>query len=178
MTNNVLEIDAFRRSSQQPRWISTRRSSGGLNFSPINNHEHRKISGSPSILDLPTDLKAASMIYNLFMECNEPNWDSYGAKPISVDAANKALEFTNLTIAEGFSLPDFVPDPLGRIGLVWDIEGSEVIVSPNDKGELIVTVFNPGEKHWGGAFRYEGKIPLEVRDILERSAYVQVAQAR
>ncbi len=59
-----------------------------------------------------------STLEEIFEECNEPNWDGYGAKPIASAAYNEALKLLD-KVAPSVPMPEIVPEPSGGIGLEW-----------------------------------------------------------
>jgi hypothetical protein len=59
------------------------------------------------------------MIEQIAMECSRPNWDGYGAAPISGEAKAQAQRFVEVLPID-LPVPLVVPDPDGDISLSWD----------------------------------------------------------
>ena len=51
----------------------------------------------------------------------ENNWDSYGARTISVDLARTALDLLEFLMSSSVPLPDIVPTSSGGLQLEWHI---------------------------------------------------------
>lgn len=51
-------------------------------------------------------------------DCSEPNWDGYGAAPLTASAYDEALALLN-SLPPGLPPPEVVPEPDGSIGLEW-----------------------------------------------------------
>lgn len=60
-----------------------------------------------------------ALIEEVALECQSPNWDGYGAHPISESAKNHAQLFIDM-LPYRFPAPDPVPDPDGDVALSWD----------------------------------------------------------
>ena len=62
--------------------------------------------------------EAAESLLELYKDCSEPNWDGYGANPVSKDSISEALEFIQL-LPSSFPIPQILAEPSGEIGLEW-----------------------------------------------------------
>lgn len=157
LANTVVSLDEFKRDR--------------LRSSPALTQDLRLIQPqrSPSILDIDDETKAITELYNIFEECNEVGWDGYHAERISVASVNGALDFVTCAIRSGYPLPDFVPDPSGKVGMVWRNEGLELIVTVNLERNLIFSVLDANRKGtFYGSVEYNDSIPPEVGLFLMR----------
>jgi hypothetical protein len=51
----------------------------------------------------------------------EPNWDSYGAKPINLESIDRARKIVrDLSFVQGIWCPFVAPSPTGDVGLTWE----------------------------------------------------------
>jgi hypothetical protein len=66
-----------------------------------------------------------ALIEQVALENQSPDWDGYGAQPISMDAKTEAQRLVDL-LPFWLSAPDALPDPDGDIGLSWDLGSGHV----------------------------------------------------
>ena len=62
---------------------------------------------------------ARAAIRKLSMECGTPNWDGYGAAPLSEDARRQAEQFIDL-LPTDLPEPEVAADPDGDVSLYWE----------------------------------------------------------
>jgi hypothetical protein len=63
----------------------------------------------------------------VFLESNRPDWDGYGAKPLSPDACTEAVKFlSNLPIT--FPMPHIIAEPDGDLVLEWYVKQRHLFV--------------------------------------------------
>ena len=108
-----------------------------------------------------------TLIEQVAAEHSVPNWDGYGARPISPEAKRFAQAFVNL-LPFSFPAPDPVPDPDGELALSWDFGPGRVItLSISEIGRLSYAALfgNGGKRH--GVEPFTGRIPDAVREALE-----------
>jgi hypothetical protein len=65
-----------------------------------------------------TQSSTRAELVNLFLECNEPNWDGQGARAISAVTLNRAAEFLD-ALPSSFMSPEAIPEPDGEVALAW-----------------------------------------------------------
>jgi hypothetical protein len=121
---------------------------------------------SPSIIEMPEEERILSELLNLFHEYSETGWDGYHAKPISIISLNYALKFTTLLRVEGFSLPNFIPDPTGKIAMIWETNSSETIISINNSGDIIFSKLFDAKGQLFGVTKFLNQIPHEIKTLL------------
>lgn len=100
-------------------------------------------------------------------ECNVPNWDGYGAAPISLDAVGEVRLFLRLVPAN-LVAPAIVPEPSGAVGLEWR-RGKEIVLvlSFNGKGVITYASRFGAEVSRYGVERFIETIPLFIqRELL------------
>src|SRR5947209_7145990 len=59
-----------------------------------------------------------SELHRLQDECSEPDWDGYGALPMSKTGAARAEAFIR-ALPTGIDLPELAPEPDGAVSLDW-----------------------------------------------------------
>lgn len=109
-----------------------------------------------------------SSLLDVFLDCREPNWDGYGAKPISEKAYFEAVKLLEL-LPSYLLLPDVVPEPTGDIALEWYKENQFVFVL-SVSGNNIITyagIFGTGnEIH--GTENFTESIPRIIIENIQR----------
>jgi hypothetical protein len=108
-----------------------------------------------------------SEIERIARECQAPNWDGYGAVPISEQAKANAQRFVDTL---PFRLPpaDPAPDPDGDIALCWDFGPGRVFtVSVNKDGLLhFAGLLGEGrERH--GVEPFENVVPKVIVETID-----------
>jgi hypothetical protein len=114
-------------------------------------------------------LRAAyDSIQRVLSEHREPNWDGYGAVPVSEIAAAHALRFLKL-LPTGTRPPDVNVDPDGEISLEWFRDRHCVFsVSVSARGELnYAGLFGVNPTH-GRESHFEDELPFYIRAGLSR----------
>jgi len=61
---------------------------------------------------------ALKVLYEVYQECSEANWNGYDAIPMSQEAYFEARELLRM-IPSSYPMPDILPEPNGEIGLEW-----------------------------------------------------------
>jgi len=68
----------------------------------------------------------------MLIECAEPNWDGYGAEPVTLDTVNRARKFVAL-LPPDIPAPGYAPDADGEVSCEWYKEGSVLSVSAGER---------------------------------------------
>jgi hypothetical protein len=63
------------------------------------------------------------------------NWDSYGARPVSVAAIEAALRLLGEVMADDLPLPDIVPTVSGGIQVEWHIANIDFEIEVSAEGK-------------------------------------------
>ncbi len=114
------------------------------------------------------DYKMQTLLYELYNECIEANWDSYGAEPISHTAYYEAGKFLRV-LPSAFPKPDILPEPDGSIGLDW-YKDEESSFTVSITGNTIISYagfFGQGNETFGSE-RFVGSLPKAVFYNLRR----------
>lgn len=110
---------------------------------------------------------ADSLIEEVAGECCIPNWDGYGAKPVSYAAKEQAQRFVGLLPAR-FRAPDPVPDPEGTMALCWDFGPGRVLtVDVGDDGTLTYAGLLGGGVKRHGVEKLNGHIPRVILETID-----------
>ena len=106
-------------------------------------------------------------LYQVFMECRNPNWDGYGAHAVSDDTFQLAYNFlTSLPL--GTPPPSFGAEPDGDITIEWyqsPRKTLSVSISPN--GELHYAALIGSRKNYGTE-PFFGEVPEAVIDLIRK----------
>jgi hypothetical protein len=108
-----------------------------------------------------------ALIEEIAIEHSHPNWDGYGAHPISPKAKALAQALIDL-LPYTFPAPDPVADPDGELALSWDFGPGHVFtLSINQNGMLSYAglLGEGGKKH--GMEPFKGVIPEVVFESIE-----------
>jgi len=84
---------------------------------------------------LPITNKEMNELLNL-----ETDWDSYGAKPVSPDAAVAAIWFLGLVMQKESMMPFIVPMSSGNIQLEWHASGVDIEVEITPHGPNVLSI--------------------------------------
>lgn len=91
----------------------------------------------------------------------EENWDSYGARAISIDTALSTIRLLDSVIDDRTPMPSIVPVPTGSIQLEWHQSGIDLEVEVTDSGRFSISY----EDMSGQTVSYEEESPMHsIRD--------------
>jgi len=107
------------------------------------------------------------MFDEILEECSKPNWDGYGAEPISPISVIRAAHFCAL-LPERISTPDVVAEPDSQVALEWNSKSSDLSISFTEGDEIHFAVWFDGSSSYHGTCQFVTKIPLEILTLLER----------
>lgn len=108
-----------------------------------------------------------SQLIDLYRECRLANWDQGGAMPITIATLETAMTLL-YSLPTTVAVPDFLPEPSGRIGFEWFCETGHVYVLSvgADRQLEFAGLFGPGtEIH--GRCGFTGTMPSMVLDHLK-----------
>jgi len=103
-----------------------------------------------------------------YRECNEHNWDGYGALPISPTTYDEAVRFLN-ALPSWMPTPEIVPEPDGDIGFDWNF-GKNRVFAASVNGTNHITyagLLGTGNKAHGTEV-FDGSIPQTLVDHITR----------
>lgn len=109
--------------------------------------------------------RALEALDDIYIECSEPDWDGYGAKPISINSIIEAKIFLKL-MPSLFPVPQPLLEPSGEVGLEW-YEGKRMVLAISFNGRNTITYAGllGSNKIYGSAY-FEGFIPSVIIDSL------------
>lgn len=111
--------------------------------------------------------EAAESLLELYKDCSQPNWDGYGANPVSKDSISEALEFIQL-LPSSFPVPQILAEPSGEIGLEW-YKSKRLVFAISFSGKNLITyagIFGSNKTH--GTEYFSDSIPSIVIENLRR----------
>ncbi len=112
-------------------------------------------------------VEAIATLEEIYKECNKPNWDGYGAKPLDKAAYNEALKLLDM-IPPSFPMPEIVPEPDGGIGLEWSTGRRSIFtISLNGRSTLNYAGLFGVDKTYGTA-HFMDSLPPTIVDIIRR----------
>ena len=104
-------------------------------------------------------------------ECAEPNWDGYGALPVSKDAFKEVKVFLDLLVAEipPVIIPEITPEVDGGIELEWySPEGEELTLSFNGRNVITYSGIFSDNAETLGTDPFDMKLSPTIRAIIQR----------
>ncbi len=102
-----------------------------------------------------------------FEECREPNWDGYGAQPVSEETYRLALQFLQ-SLPIGMAAPSVGAEPDGHLTVEWYRTPRRTLsVSITSDGELHFAALLGSAKTYGTEL-FTGAVPKVVTDLIHR----------
>ncbi len=112
---------------------------------------------------------ALNRLYDLRMECAEPDWDGYGAEAISPIAFERSEQFIR-RLPEGLPLPEISVEPDGEIALDWSPTPTQTFSVSIGTGARMACAWVNGTEHGHVVVSSNnGEIPLR---ILQEIQYI------
>jgi hypothetical protein len=111
---------------------------------------------------------ALESLIEVYQACLEPNWDGYGARPISEAAYFEAVKILGL-LPPSLPMPEIVPEPNGEIAFEW-YKGREYTFVISVGGNNIITyagLFGKGNETHGTEYFIE-LLPTIIVDNIRR----------
>lgn len=106
-------------------------------------------------------------LYQVFEGCRHPNWDGYGAAPVSVHTFRSTYEFLE-ALPLGTPAPSVGAEPDGQHTLEWYRSPRQILsVSVSPEGELHYAALIGDSKHYGTEPFY-GEAPKAIVDLIHR----------
>jgi hypothetical protein len=111
--------------------------------------------------------KLLQELYEVFRECSEVNWDSYGAKATNLDFFSEALRFLK-TLPSILTRPELTVDPDGEIAFEWYNGPKRIFsVSVGATSELTYAgIF--GSNKASGTEYFGDELPKTILDNIQR----------
>lgn len=106
-------------------------------------------------------------LIDMYKECSEDNWDSYGSLPLKKSAFDEAKKFIS-SMPSWMPIPEVVPEPIGDIGFQWSF-GYDKIITASLSGDNIVvyaSILGSAEKKRNGSNLFNATIPNEIIDLV------------
>jgi hypothetical protein len=106
-------------------------------------------------------------LFQTFEECREPNWDGYGAQPVSQDTYHLAYEFLE-ALPLGTPAPSPGAEPDGHLTMEWYRSPHRILsVSISPDGELHFAALVGSAKIYGTE-PFIGEVPKIISDLIQR----------
>ena len=106
-------------------------------------------------------------LYQLYQECQEPNWDGYDALPVTEEVFEMAYQLLE-ALPLSTPLPSFGAEPDGDITLEWHRSPKRTLsVSVNPEGELHYAALLGDSKAYGTE-PFFGEAPRAIVDLIHR----------
>jgi hypothetical protein len=111
--------------------------------------------------------KVFEELLKTFEECREPNWDVYGAQPVSAETYDLAYEFL-AALPPGTPAPSLGAEPDGHITAEWHRSPQRTMsVSISPDGELHYAALLGAERICGTE-TFRAKMPRVLSDLIAR----------
>lgn len=105
-----------------------------------------------------------SELWNLANECNEEDWDSEGACPLSLPALGNAEDFIR-ALPDELPFPEVSPEPDGAISLDWIVSRHRLFSISIGVSNRLAYAWLDGSDTGHGVARFDGlTIPVRIRD--------------
>ena len=102
-----------------------------------------------------------------FEECREPNWDGYGAQPVSEETYHLAHQFV-AALPRSTLAPSIGAEPDGHLTIEWyQLPERTLSVSISPEGELHYAALLRSAKTYGTEL-FAGEIPKIMFDLIRR----------
>jgi hypothetical protein len=106
-------------------------------------------------------------LYQVFNECRNSNWDTYGAKPVSEEILQFASQLLE-ALPLGTPAPSLGAEPDGQITLEWHRSPRRTLsVSVSQEGDLHYAALIGAGRHYGTEPFY-GEAPKIILDLIRR----------
>lgn len=103
----------------------------------------------------------------LYRECSQPDWDGYGAKPVTEDSYAEAQRIID-ALPSWLPAPEIVAEPSGDIGFEWYKEKGQVFaLSVGGRHRIIYAGIFAGDKEHGSVY-FEETMPLVIMQHLRK----------
>jgi hypothetical protein len=112
-----------------------------------------------------------ALIEQVALEHQSPDWDGYGAVPISMASKTEAQRLVEM-LPYWYPAPEAVPDPDGEIALSWDFGlGHVFTLSVGSTGALSYAgLLGDGVKRHG-VEPFKGDVPKSILEAIEELCY-------
>jgi len=102
-----------------------------------------------------------------FEACRKPNWDGYGAQPVSEETYHLALQFLQ-SLPSGMAAPSVGSEPDGHLTVEWyRTPQTTLSVSISPDGELYYAALL-GTERVCGTETFRARIPQVLSDLIAR----------
>jgi hypothetical protein len=99
-------------------------------------------------------------------ECNQPNWDGYGAAPVATETYQLAYRFLE-ALPLGTPAPTVGAEPDGHLTLEWHRSPRRTLsVSITPDGELHYAALLPGPSRDYGTRPFIGDVPARILELI------------
>lgn len=106
-------------------------------------------------------------LYDIFEQCREPNWDGYGAVPITQENYSYAYRFIE-SLPWGVPVPSVGVEPDGCLTLEWHRSPRRTLsISIGSDGDLHYAALLGGSKAYGSE-PFFGEPPQTILDLINR----------
>ncbi len=100
-------------------------------------------------------------------ECRDPNWDGYGAQPVSEETYHLALQFLQ-SLPSGMAVPSVGAEPDGHLTVEWYRSPRRTLsVSIGCDGELYYAALL-GTERVCGTETFRARMPQVLSDLIAR----------
>ena len=124
--------------------------------------------GTPSVSVDQAYENCLQALHEAFEESSQPDWDAYGARPVSETTLAQALAFLDV-LPSTLLWPDISPHPDGELAFEWYFGQRRLLtVSVNDSGRLsYAALFGQARQH-GTEFLLRDELPEPIALALRR----------
>ena len=133
---------------------------------------------SPSILLDESSKVFLERLRSISRQASTPDWDGYGAKPISRGTLGMALALFGVLPKPPFPMPDVSPHPDGELAFEWYLgPGRLLTVAVNESGRLNYAAMIGQAQKYGTEYLGD-ELPDEISAALRRVRFEGLSPVR
>ncbi len=107
-------------------------------------------------------------LFGMYNECSAPDWDGYGANPISEEAYNEAFKIID-SLPSSIEMPEISCEPTGEIAFEWNRgKGHIFAISVGGKNRITYAGIFAGNNKVHGSEYFEEFLPPVIINNLRR----------
>jgi len=104
--------------AEQKIWSRTKSPGSSVESQRLNSFIARTFHDLRAAVSWNRPGDAIALLNEVYDECSEPDWNGYGASPVSAAAYEEAVTFLN-ALPASVPIPEVVPEPDGSVGFEW-----------------------------------------------------------
>ena len=145
--------------------VITRGVSNAAQYVAATTHSHRQFMHTSSAVGFERILHGE--LAEVWEECQQANWDGYGALPVSRDALRNMYAFLE-ALPLGFPRPTIGADPHGHLSVEWYRSLRRVLSVAVSDDDLLHYAALLGSNKTCGTETFYGEVPESILSLVRR----------